>query len=168
VKNMLLENRLKWENPFLFPSLSPLSPLGRRFPSYGPSGAPPFSRGPPRTSPSPRPAGRLAAQLGIMARPSRTPLPPPTRPIGRLARGPTAPTACPAPIARVCAGQLPSRCRHRWGPPVGAQAVPCSSPLTPTTPALLSPCAARPFLPHAHAKPPSRRSSSSAVRPTSR
>jgi hypothetical protein len=41
VKNMLLENRLKWENPFLFPSLSPLSPLGRRFPSYGPSSAPP-------------------------------------------------------------------------------------------------------------------------------
>jgi hypothetical protein len=56
------------------------------------------------------------------------------RPTGRLARGPAAPMACPASVARVRAGQLPSRRRHRWGPPVGAQAAPCSSPPTPRRP----------------------------------
>jgi hypothetical protein len=117
VKNMLLENRLKWENPFLFPSLSPLSPLGRRFPSYGPSGAPPVSRGPPRTSPSPRPAGRLAAQLGIMARPSRTPLPPPHAAHRSAGSRPNRPNGLPRSY----------RARVRW-----AVAQPLSPPVGPT------------------------------------
>jgi hypothetical protein len=155
------------KTPFLFPSLSSLSPLGRRFPSGGPSSASPLLPRPPRASPSPGPSGRLAAQLGVVARPSRAPTTR-ARPTGRLARGPAAPTARPAPVARVRAGQLPSHRRHRWGPPVCAQAAPCSSPLTSTTPAFLSPRVARSFLPHAHAKPPSRRSSSSVVRLTSR
>jgi hypothetical protein len=154
--------------PF-FPSLSPPSPLGRRFPSYGPSGAPSPSPAPP---PSRLPlswAGWPArGPTRHLARPSRAPFFPRARPTGRLARGPAAPTTCPASVARVRAGQLPSHRRHRWGPPVGAQAAPGSSPPTPTTPAFLSPCAARPFLPHAHAKSPSRRSSSSVVRPMSR
>jgi hypothetical protein len=134
-------------------SFSP-SPLGRRFPSYGPSSV---------SSPSPAPPlapppflGRLAGSWPYSASGVAQPgsLPRRMRPTGRLAHGPAAPTACPASVARVCVGQLPSRRRHRWGPPVGAQAAPCSSPPTPTTPAFLSPRVARPFLPHAHAKPP--------------
>jgi hypothetical protein len=36
-------------------------------------------------------------------------------------------------------GWLPIRRRHRWGPPVSAQVAPCSSPLTSTMAAFLSP-----------------------------
>jgi hypothetical protein len=62
-KNMLLENRLKWEKTLSFsllflPSLS----WAGVSPSGGPSGASPLLPRPPRASPSPGPAGRLAAQ----------------------------------------------------------------------------------------------------------
>ena len=71
-KNMLLENRLKWEKTLSFsllflPSLS----WAGVSPSGGPSGASPLLPRPPRASPSPGPAGRLAAPLGVMVRGSR-------------------------------------------------------------------------------------------------
>jgi hypothetical protein len=86
---------------------------------------------------------------------------------GHISLSPPTPRAAHRP-----AGSRPSRpnglprfrrARACWAvaqplsPPVGptcrCPSRPCSSPPTPTTPAFLSPRAARPFLPHAHAKP---------------
>jgi hypothetical protein len=80
--------------------------------------------------------GRLAGSWlnSVSGAAQSGPLFPRARLTGWLARGPAAPTACPASVARVRAGQLPSPCRHRWGPHVGAQAAPWTSPPTPRCP----------------------------------
>jgi hypothetical protein len=134
---MHLENRLKWENP-VFPSLPPLSLLGRRFPPGGPSGvpAPPPSLSWPRRLFFPRnPAGllprppRASPLLGWLAgsRPNSAPRrgpaesPPRARPTpvlgqpcGARPRRPQRPP-CPPRAARVGCYR---RCRPWWGPPV--------------------------------------------------
>jgi hypothetical protein len=120
---MLLENRLKWEKPFPFPlSFSPPSP-GPTSPLWRPIWRThPLSRGPPRAFPSPGPAGRLAAQLGVGAQPSQTPPPrgpPPPSWAGLAAHDPTtlAPTPPRVPRAQH-AGGFNSRRRPWWAPPV--------------------------------------------------
>jgi hypothetical protein len=126
IRSLNLSNRkkLKRKNLSLTPfSLAatcfppPLYPL-RGPPRLGPAGAWPTWRGLPLVPPPPlgRSAGergpaRVAARTGL-ARPNSAALPPP------------APLNAPAPSARVHAGQLPSRRRPWWGPPVSPTTMP--------------------------------------------
>jgi hypothetical protein len=119
---MLLENRLKWENPFPFPlsfsppSLGPTSPLWR--PIWR---ALPFSRDP--LAPSPL-LGWLVDSWPSSAS-WRSPAKPPrtrrTSPILGRPRGarPSRPSAHPSPCSRTQrAGSFNSRRRPWWAPPV--------------------------------------------------